>query len=319
MKKRSLIRHDGFYNLHGGRFYSIFLERLTGKRLRLLSMSGRKYGGGNGKVRTTTHYEGRDERAAHRLRERLVHSRLKSGYTPETADHAYRVWNHLYQAGARHDELYRELHGISVSPELRTHEMVAQRGALVVPTLRGRTLRRADRRRGYSVPNGRSWLSFVGGTLRLVSQESSLQQWSASFGREHIAALAPFAPFVLEGSHGGIEPAHRDHPYDVPEFLPEDLLKIRGEHVGDLPYSERRVLLEELVKALDEIGQIAMLVPPYVRDQLAQEAELIYRLGAITPKARALPLLRKIGATQAEEDGRVMVMPRVASLPTSAS
>ena len=79
------------------------------------------------------------------------------------------------------------------------------------------------------------------------------------------------------------------------------------------------MLLEELVKALDEIGQIAMLVPPYVRDQLAQEAELIYRLGAITPKARALPLLRKIGATQAEEDGRVMVMPRVASLPTSAS
>jgi hypothetical protein len=188
-----------------------------------------------------------------------------------------------------------------------------------VPTLRGRTLRRADRRRGYSVPNGRSWLSFAEGTLRLVSQESSLQQWSASFGREQIAALAPFAPFVLEGSHGGIEPAHRDYPHDVPEFLPEDLLKIRGEHVGDLPYSERRVLLEELLKVLDGIGQMAMLVPPHVRDQLAQEAELIYRVGAITPKARALPLLRKIGATQDQADGRVMLLPQMVRETTSAS
>lgn len=311
--KRALIRHDGLFLNHAQRFYSIILERLDRRRVRLTSLSGRKYYRSNGKVREKVWYEGTDARRAHRIRERLVNARLKTGYEIERGILAHVVRKRLLALGARADEIYTELVGITVGPERRATAPLELAGRLVIPTLRGRTLRRHDRRRGYSVANGRSWLVAQEGTMRLISQSPGFDYWETNLTREQWEKLRPLAPFVIEGSHGGIEPATREYPYDFPEFLPEDLVRIRGERVGDLPYAERRAMLEELLKATDPLGHLTTIVPPATRELLAQEAEFTARTGRLIAGSRALPLVRRLGSPIDDEDGRIVLLARVAT------
>jgi hypothetical protein len=308
--KRTLIRHDGLYRERGNRFYSVLLERSRGGRVRLLTLRGvKRYSGDPSRRQEKVFYEGRDLRRAHELRERIVHARLTGGYRLDVGTLALPIRRHLLASGARHDEVFSELSGVALAPERVVGSV--RPAHLVIPTLRGRTRRKQDRRRNYYVPNGRSWMVSEPSGLRLISARPGFEHWNALLTRVGTDLLAPFAPFVIEGSHGAVSPSTREYPYDDPEFLPEDLVRIAGDYVGDLPYAERRALLEELLKTLDRLGDVSMIVPPETRELLAAEANEAVSNGRLKPGSQVLPLLRRLDATIDDRDARLLLVPPV--------
>jgi hypothetical protein len=261
------------------------------------------YGRIGGKLSDTTKALGGDLRTAIASYELALNEKLRKGYRESGEPLSNAVIDWFAARGASASDLWSELSGLTLEPEETLFSSLPT-GAVATYTFK----RRVVSREGSDASSGRVWTTIDRGGDALVIDPQSGRKIHrvrlANFGS--LAPIEPLLPLVLTGSRGATSLSDVISRRSAFTILADDVARVAGRDTTGLPWSERSLILEQVLTALDTIEPNALVYARETRDELAaQVSELI--AGETVDEQTATPLARRLDAAWGEPGGRMLI------------
>jgi predicted DNA-binding WGR domain protein len=261
------------------------------------------YGRIGGTLSSTSKAAGVDLRKAVAAYEATLAEKVRKGYREPVADGLINAVIDWFAArGATPSDLWSDLAGLALEPEETLFSLPT--GTVATYTFK----RRVVPRDGSGSANGRVWVTIDReGNALVIDPESGRRIHRTALARfGSLAALEPLLPLVLTGSRGATSLSDVISSRSAFTVLAEDVARVAGRDTTELPWSERRIILEQILAVLDAIEPNAVVYARETRDALAtQVSELI--AGEQVDEQIAIPLARRLDAAWGEPGGRLLI------------